>query len=230
MKMTPTSCGVAVAAAALVTLVGCGSHATSTHASASTVTTTASAKAKVAALPPDESGPNPTIADYIKQNGITETPVHRGDAGAPTVNLPVPQGWVDAADDTPDWAYSAIVYNQAESEDDYTPSIVSVFSKLTGNVDQQKILDLAPGELKNLPGFKPMSGGSASTLAGFPAYQLGGTWVQDGQTKLVAQKTVVIPGKDGLYVLQLNADGLENQLDTLLAATSTVDDKTTVSR
>ena len=28
----------------------------------------------------------------------------------------------------------------------------------------------------------------------------------DGQTKIVAQKTVVIPGADGLYVLQLNAD------------------------
>ena len=52
-----------------------------------------------------------------------------------------------------------------------------------------------------------------------PAYQLGGTWTQDGQTKIVAQKTVVIPGSDGLYVLQLNADGLEDQADIIGAAT-----------
>ena len=30
--------------------------------------------------------------------------------------------------------------------------------------------------------------------------------------RAIAQKTVVIPGKDGLYVLQLNADGLEDQI------------------
>lgn len=68
-----------------------------------------------------------------------------------------------------------------------------------------------------------------SWFGNFPAYQLGGTWVQDGQTKLVAQKTVVIPGSDGLYVLQLNADGLENQLDTVVAATITIDDQTTIT-
>ena len=44
--------------------------------------------------------------------------------------------------------------------------------------------------------------------------------VQDGVTKIVAQKTVVIPGADGLYVLQLNADGLENQADIVGAATN----------
>jgi hypothetical protein len=42
---------------------------------------------------------------------------------------------------------------------------------------------------------------------------VGGTWIQDGQTKIVAQRTVVIPGSDSLYVLQLNADCLENQGD-----------------
>ena len=57
------------------------------------------------------------------------------------------------------------------------------------------------------------------------AYQLGGTWSQDGETKIVAQKTVVIAGADGLYVLQLNADGLENQGDIVGAATNVIDDR-----
>ena len=52
---------------------------------------------------------------------------------------------------------------------------------------------------------------------------------QEGQTKIVAQKTVVIPGSDGLYVLQLNADGLENQKEIVGAATDVIDAQTTIT-
>ena len=52
---------------------------------------------------------------------------------------------------------------------------------------------------------------------------------QDGQTKIVAQKTVVIPGADGLYMLQLNADGLENQAEIVGAATNVIDEQTTIT-
>jgi hypothetical protein len=156
-------------------------------------------------------GPNPTIADYVKQNSITETQVHRGDPGAPTVDLPIPDGWVDAGHDTPANAYWAIVDTGPEAAK-YTPSIVVTVSKLTGNADQQKILDLAAGELKNLPEFKPMGDGDSTTLAGFPASKLGGTWLQNGQSKAVAQKTAAIPASGAVYVLRLNADCLEDQI------------------
>jgi hypothetical protein len=173
-------------------------------------------------------GPNPTIASYITQNGIQETPVHTGDPGAPTINLPFPPGWQNAGPDTPDWAYAATVYTGPEAAE-YTPSIVAIVSKLTGNVDPQKIIDLAPGELNNLSGYKPLNEGATSTLGGFPAYQLGGTWVDNGQTKIVAQKTVVIPADDGVYVLQLNADGLQDQMDIVSAATDAIDAQTTIT-
>jgi hypothetical protein len=106
----------------------------------------------------DATGPNPTIASYIKDNNIQEAPVKRGDPGSPTIDLPVPDGWEPAGADTPDWAYSAIVYNGADAGE-YTPSIVALVSKLTGNVDPQKIIDLAPGELNNLPGWSAMNEG-----------------------------------------------------------------------
>jgi hypothetical protein len=67
----------------------------------------------------------------------------------------------------------AIIYTGPEGEE-YTPSIVALVSKLTGNVDPQKIIDLAPGELNNLSGYKPMNEGATSTLGKYPAYQLGG--------------------------------------------------------
>ena len=235
MQRTASISRVAIALLALgIGVVGCGSSPSSKNASGtsaasktSAATTSAKAQSKVAPrITP--AGPNPSIASYIQQNGITETPVHRGDPGSPTINLPIPDGWADAGPDTPPTAYWAIVDNGPEATK-YTPSIVAMVSKLVGNVDQQKLLDLASGELKNLPGFKPMGDGSTATLANFPASQLGGTWTQGGQTKAIAQKTVVIPGSDGVYLLRLSADCLDNQIDQALPATITIDEKATIT-
>jgi hypothetical protein len=234
MRFTAISAAAALALA--VGLTGCGSDtktepSTSAQESTSTTTTTAKAApstAKVAPRDEDAAGPNPTIASYIAENNIQETPVKRGDPGSPTIDLPFPEGWVDAGPDTPEWAYGAIVYTGPEAAE-YTPSIVALVSKLTGNVDPQAIIDNAPGELQNLEGWSAMNDGEVSTLGDYPAYQLGGTWQSEGTTKIVAQKTVVIPGADGVYVLQLNADGLENQADIVGAATQVIDEQTTIT-
>jgi hypothetical protein len=229
--------GVAAAFTALaVVLSGCGSDtktATSSSSStesskSSTNSSTSKKKPTVESSPAEAAGPNPSIASYIKDNNITETPVHVGDPGSPTINLPVPDGWEPAGENTPEWAYNAILYTGPEAAE-YTPSIVAIVSKLTGDVDPQKIIDLAPGELNNLSGYKPLNEGATSTLGEYPAYQLGGTWQSDGETKVVAQKTVVIPGADGLYVLQLNADGLDSQKEVIGAATDKIDSDTTIT-
>ena len=219
MKRTAITGTAVIAAALAVVLSGCGSD-TKTEPKPNT--------SKVAPRDEDAKGPNPTIASYIAENNIQETPVKMGDPGSPTIDLPVPDGWKTDGADTPGWAYGAIVYTGPEGAE-YTPSIVALVSKLTGNVDPQKIIDLAPGELQNLPGWKAMNEGEASTLGEYPAYQLRGTWTQDGQTKIVAQKTVVIPRSDGLYVLQLNADGLEDQAEIVGAATTVIDEQTKIT-
>jgi hypothetical protein len=226
--------GVAIAIVALgIGLVGCGStsgsHSGSNSASSKTSTTTTTSKPPSKVAPRTTVlGPNPTIASYIQQNGITETPVHRRDRRAPTINLPIPDGWADAGPDTPATAYWAIVDKGPEAAR-YTPSVVATVSKLVGDVDPQKILDLAGGELKNLPGFTPKGDGSDDALAGFPAHESGGTWVQNGQTKAVAQKTVVIEANDGVYLLRLNIDCLECQIDQVLPVAITIDEKTTIT-
>jgi len=228
--------GVAAAVTALaVVLSGCGSDtktatssSSSTESSTSSKSSTTKKKPTVESSPAEAAGPNPSIASYIKDNNITETPVHMGDPGSPTINLPVPDGWEPAGENTPEWAYGAILYTGPEAAE-YTPSIVAIVSKLTGDVDPQKIIDLAPGELNNLSGYKPLNEGATSTLGEYPAYQLGGTWQSDGETKVVAQKTVVIPGSDGLYVLQLNADGLDSQKEVIGAATDVIDSDTTIT-
>jgi hypothetical protein len=236
MRRTAITGAVASAAALALVLSGCGSDTKTeprTTGSETTATTTAAkaeptTTAKIAPRDEDAAGPNPTIASYIVENNIAETSVKRGDPGSPTIDLPVPEGWEPAGDNTPEWAYGAIVYTGPEAPE-YSPSIVALVSKLTGNVDPQTIIDLAPGELQNMPGWTASNEGENSTLGNYPAYQLGGTWESEGQTKIVAQKTVVIPGADGLYVLQLNADGLADQGDIVGAATNVIDEQTTIT-
>lgn len=244
MKLSVVARVAAIAAAVALVTAGCTgstsgsgqtaaeSTGTTTSADEPTTSTSATAAPTTGRIAPREvapTGPAPTIADYIAENGITESPVKPGDPGSPLIDLPIPEGWEAAGEETPDWAYGAILYTGPEAAE-YTPSVVALVSKLVGDVDPQAVLDAAAGEATNLPGWTPMSDGKVTTLGEFPAFQLGGTWVQDGVTKIAAQKTVVIPGSDGAwYVLQLNADGLEDQIDILGPATLAIDDETTIT-
>ena len=136
-----------------------------------------------------------------------------------------------AGDDNPPWAYDSIIYSgpAVAGDTDYTPSVVALLSKLTGTVDATALLAAAPGELQNLPGFKPSGPGTPTTLGAYPAYQSAGTWNADGKTKFVAQKTVIIPSGGATYVLQLNSDAAADQTGLVQAATVLVDQQTKVT-
>ncbi|WP_166906234.1 LpqN/LpqT family lipoprotein [Mycobacterium sp. DL440] len=223
--------GIAIAAVALgVTLAGCGDKTISGTATEETGTSASSEPTKAAdtGTPTPTAGRQYTIVDYIRDNHITEAPVHRGDPGTPTLDLPIPEGWEDATASAPEWSWAAMVSTDPAFTAD-PPSIIALMSKLTGDVDPAKILEYAPNEIRNLPGYQNQGDGSAGQLSGFDAYQIGGTYVKDGATRLIAQKTVVIPGSDGLFVLQFNADGTEDQMGPLMDATSAIDDQTVIT-
>jgi len=234
MRMHSTVTGSAAAVIALgLALTGCGSDSkTEATSSSSSSSSSASSSASTSSAAPTstQAGANETIADYIKDNGITETPVKRGDPGTPTVNLPTPAGWADAGTKTPPGAYGAIIFTDPAMAAD-PPTIVTVMSKLTGNVDPAEIFKFAPGELKNLPGYESAGEGGDAKLGGFDAYQIGATYLRDGTKTLVAQKTVVIPAADGngIFVMQLNASGTEDQMNPLMEATSKIDEQTTIT-
>ena len=232
MSTSRTAGVIAIAATALgLGLAGCGSD-TKTEATTSAETTSATTTTTTTEAAPTTSaqaaGPSYTIVDYIRDNGIVEAPVKRGDPGSPTIDLPFPPGWADAGPQTPEWAYSAIISTDPAMAVD-PPTIIALVSKLTGNVDPAKVLEFAPGEIKNLPGYEGAEAGSPSSLGGFDATQLGGTYTKDGVKRAIAQKTVAIPGQDGLYVLQINADGREDQMGALMDATSAIDEQTTIT-
>jgi hypothetical protein len=206
-------------------LAGCGSKEKKDEASTSAKASTSSSSAPSTTKAPYAK----TIPEYIKQNGITETPVKRGDPGSPDIILPFPPGWEDIGPGLTAWAWGGIKFTGDPAMAANPPTIIALLSKLTGNVEAAKIFEFAPGEMKNLPGYEGDGVGSASKLGGFDAWQIGGTYIKDGVKHAVAQKTVVIPAPDGVFVLQLNADGTEDQMGVLMDATNVIDEQTTIT-
>ena len=199
------------------------SASTSTSTSTSAATSSAPSTRRVASA--QASGPNETIADYINKNKIQETTITHGTPGAPMIDLAVPEGWTRIPEGA-DAPYGGIVFNAPTNPND-PPKIIAIVEKLTGNVDPDKLLAVAPGGVKNLPGFS--GNGGQDKLSGYPAYQLGGSYTKNGVTRLVAQQTVVIQSKDAIYVLQLHAEGPQADADALRSATVVVGQKTTIT-
>ena len=163
----------------------------------------------------EPDSPNATIADYIRDQHITETPIRRGDPGAPQVDVVFPGGWTVTDQQIPDYAYGALVYTGVEAQNlSYPPNIVAVLSRLEGNVDPTKLLEFAGGEIKNLLAFVPVFDEPA-TVSGHPAYRIAGGYEIDGVRATAAQETVVISGTGGPYILQLNATSNEREANIL---------------
>ncbi|MGA9360762.1 MAG: LpqN/LpqT family lipoprotein [Mycobacterium sp.] len=218
----------AIATGALgLALVSCGSDNKSSTTSTSTSTSTATSAATSS---PTSAAPgaqaHKTIADYITENKITETPIHRGDPGSPNIDLPLPPGW-KVVDGNTGTSYGGIVLAQPANPAD-PPTIVAQVSKLTGDVDQAKLIQYASGELQNLPGYDG-NAGQASTLGGFQAWQLGGSYTKNGAKRTAAQKTVVIPAQGAVFVLELDADAADSDHDVLMDAVNIIDDQTTIA-
>jgi len=169
-----------------------------------------------------------TIATYLKSNNIPEALVHRNEPGGPVVTLPMPTGWVDAGPQTPAFAYQSIVYN-GPSAGNYRPSATALISRLGPNADAQKILDFAPGELNNLPGFAATDTGTPGTVDGHKSFQIAGSWNSNGVTKLITQNTVVIQDGTGLYVMQINIDGVADQAEIIKQITEAIDRDTKIA-
>jgi hypothetical protein len=155
------------------------------------------------------------------------TPVKRGDPGSPELNLPVPPGWSDTGADTPEDAWGAIALTDPPSEN--PPAIIARMAKLSDDVDHAKILELAPNAVKNQPGYVGPDAGRPSTLGGFEAVDIAGIVEQGGQEMFVARKAVLIPGKDALYLLALDAQSTLDQQEALAVALSAIDAETTIT-
>jgi hypothetical protein len=198
----------------------------SSRAEARTTTAETTAPKQTELSTPEPTGTHRTIQDYIVENDIAETIIKRGDPG-PTISLPVPDGWKEV-EEMSNAPYGAIIYQNSKVPEN-PPRVLALLSKLTGDVDPEEILALAPGELNNIPGFDGSLEGNRDSLGGYDAVQLGGSYDVGDEKGMIAQKTVVIPAPDGVYVLQLNAYSSESESDILGDVTAVIDEQTTIT-
>ena len=217
--------GAAAAVAALaVVLSGCGSDTkTATSQRASSRRAREHLVNEARDHPAPVAGPEPDHRGLHQGQRHPETGIKMGDPKAPAVKLPVPDGWSTVSSERRPTMPTAPWSTPAPGSPNDPPNIVALMSKLSGNVDPQKILELAPGELRNLPNYQPANVGEAGTLGDHPAYMLDGTFTRGGSTRFIAQKTIVIPAPEGLYVLQLNVEGPTAAGQVLAAATDEID-------
>jgi serine/threonine-protein kinase len=222
---------VIVLVAAVVSVVAVGGSddsapgptTTSTTSPGMTTTTTRPRAATTAR--PDRSAY--TIADYIRDNRIVEVPIRRETPDAPVVALPIPPGWSDAGPRAPSWAYSAMVFDGLPANVD-PPTVMSLMSKLSGDVEPARLLEYAPNELKTLPGART-GAASPTKLAGFDAVQVEGTYERDGRPRATWQKTAVIGTADGLFVLQVNGDAPAAESRLITDVGAVIDQQTTIT-
>lgn len=210
----------------LTLAVTSGGDDTSTPDTATSVVASETSTTETSESAPKPAGHSYTIADYIRENKISETPIHRGDVGAPVLTLPTPPGWVDAGARTPAWAYSAIV-NDAIPTD--PRSVVTLISKLVGPVNVDRLLEFAPNELQNLAGYEAVRKPTRSDFKGFPAVELGGTYDKSGKRRAITQKTVVVEAPDSVFIVQINADALDRDLGALTDVNEVIAQQATIT-
>lgn len=204
-----------------------GSKPASSTSASSSASSTSAAAAPTSSAPAAPAAPKKTIQDYLHEKNITEQQLHPGSPGAPTLTMPLPQGWVDAGPLTPKDAWSASKFDDPGMKAD-PPTIVVLVSKLPGgNADE--VLQYAPGELQNLHNWQDAGTNCNAKLGGFKACQVGGMYNQDGKDRLIAQKTAAIPTKDGVIVLQINASGTKDTIGPLMDATAAIDKSLTIT-
>ena len=229
----PGTVSVAAAIVASAVLAGCSAQADiapSPATSSSTTAATSSGAPRTAAptAPAAPAAGEPyTLDHYFRDNGINETTIKPPTPGAPQVSLPVPPGWTNLDADAPHEAFWMIALVPAPSSP--APVIAAAMSKLDGPADQAKIIEFAPNSLRTSPGYQGPETGTVAKFSGFDAVQIAGTSEHDGVKLFVASTVVVIPGTDGLYLLQFKSLGSAEQQDALTQAMSVVDEQTRIT-
>lgn len=221
---------IACAAVAVVAvgLAGCSSDGSADESAAST---SSAAPASTSSVPPlttapPTPAPSLTLTDYLASIGVTETPARPAEGGAPTIELPTPAGW-ETAIDVPGDSFWAVMLTQA-ADPANPPIIQATLVKLSKEVPIQDIFDHADGELRNLPGYQPLGDGGRGALGGLEAHQVGGMYVKNGVQTLIAQKTSLITSPAGSYVLQVRAEGPQDDAQALVSATAELDNNTVI--
>ena len=64
---------------------------------------------------------------------------------------------------------------------------------------------------------------------GYDAVSYVGTYTWEGKARAVGQETIVIPAKDGLFVLQLNGEAPQGQEQVVIDAANVIREQTQIT-
>ncbi|WP_370250361.1 LpqN/LpqT family lipoprotein [Nocardioides sp.] len=170
---------------------------------------------------PDGTTGRETIATYLAGLGATQRTV------APStgfLDVPRAPGWTFTPDQPPYAPYGALVFDGG-TDPQQPPRVLMLAIELgSAAVDPARLLELAPNELLELPGFEAMvDEPDRFRLAGFDAVRYAGTIPAGDSPLTIIQYTAVVPAEVGLYVVQLNAYARPAELETLTAMMERID-------
>lgn len=209
MQRTMKYAAVSIAVSLGITLAGCSkadkaATAESKTSSSTSTSATTSTKSSSTSKTQAPKSARPTIQDYIAQNSIPKPrsgaviQARQSTYRCPTVGRR-PDKFADTATLWCDRVHR-----------DRRPRRIHADPRRLVEVDRQRrpigvLRTSLPANSTTFPDSTGRVEGDRTSLSGFEAVQLGGPYDTDGKQGMIAQKTVVIPGQDGLYVLQLNA-------------------------
>jgi hypothetical protein len=214
-----------------VALAGCGSKTAAPISSTPAGTSTVAGPASSAAKPAQPKATRvKSFDDYLSANHITVAAPQIGAAGVPVVTLPVLAGWSHRELDAHE-GYADL----ASVKDDSTPTgeslaVVRVeMAKLTGDIDQSKLLAAAKPNHVDDPIDKFRADPSAISISGFSGWQVtADTEGEEGKKLTIASRAVIIPGQDATYFLRVSAIASSDLEGAMFDALHLIDTQTTI--
>jgi hypothetical protein len=212
-----------------VALTGCGSKTaapiSNTGTSAATSSTSTSAKS---ASPKAASGRS--FDDYLSANHITVAAPRIGAAGVPVVTLPVLARWSPGPDEVETGYADLLSVKYDSTPTDRSLAVVEVeMAKLTGDIDQNKLLAAAkPSNLMD-PIDKFRADPSTISISGFNGWQvIADTEGGEGKKLVLALRSVIIPGHDATYLLRVSGVASPDLEGAMFDALHMIDTQTTI--
>ena len=175
--------------------------------------------------PPDDS----SLSDFLAAHNVSTTQVALNDPSTPAISIPVPPGWLSDSSRQPAWA---ITYSGPD-DGGYAMTVVAVLSRIGGGadarVDPQPLADASCNDARHLDSFTPEGQNDSAPFAGSPACTVTGIYSNGRYLARRTHVAVAVHGRNGLYLLAMDADNRQEQQDAMDRALKTIVQRTYIA-
>ena len=181
---------------------------------ATTQPAAAPVQAPVPALAPATSG---TLAEFLKDKGVTLEPQKAAGFTALNIVLPVPTGWRVIPDPNVPNAFSVIADRQG-GDGLYTSNAQLMVSKLVGDFDPREAISHGYVENQKLVAWQSTAAAMAD-FGGFPSSLIEGTYRDTDMTLNTSRRQVIAQSGSDRFLVTLTVTTAANQAVATAAAT-----------